>query len=131
MDIQHPARERRLRTSLRATINAQRAYPTKVLRRAAHHLSTHALPVAPTQDQKHLVLTGLVLGGASIIALFFPICALPAAVAGLLLGLYGRYTTPLRRMALWTIVLSAIGLVLASINVIMLVFTYVGTYLLQ
>lgn len=131
MDIQHLARERTTRASLRDTIKAQRAYPTKILRGAARHLSTRAHPVAPTQDQKNLVLTGLVLGGVSIITTFFPICALPAAVAGLLLGLYGRHTTPLRRMSLWTVILSALGLVFASINIIMLVSTYVGTYLPQ
>ncbi len=131
MDVQHASRVRRLRSSLRDTINAQRAYPTKVLGRAVRHLSTDAQLVALTQDQKQLVLTGLVLGSASIIAVFFPICALPAAIAGLLLGLYGRYATPLRRMALWTIIFSTIGLVLASINVIMLISTYISTYLLR
>lgn len=131
MDMQHSARESRRQISLRDTLIAQRAYPTKVLHGAVRHLSTHAHPIAPTQDQKNLVLTGLVLGGVSIITLFFPVCALPAAIAGLLLGLYGRSTTPLRTMSLWAIALSVLGLIAACINIFMLVSTYVGTYLVQ
>ncbi len=131
MDVQHSVRERRRRISLRDTLTAQRAYPTKVLHGAARHLSARAHPIAPTQDQKQLVLTGLVLGCLSIITVFFPICALPAAIVGLLLGLYGRSATPLRRMSLWAIALSAVGLIFACINIFMLASTYVGTYLVQ
>jgi hypothetical protein len=131
MDIQHSMRERRRRFSLRDTLAAQRAYPTKVLHGAARRLSAHAHPVAPTQEQKRLVLTGLVLGGLSIITLFFPICALPAAITGLLLGFYGRSTTPLRTMSLWTICLSSIGLICACISIFTLVSTYASKYLMQ
>jgi cytochrome b subunit of formate dehydrogenase len=77
------------------------------------------------------VLTGLTLGGASIIAAFFPLCGLPAAITGLVLGLYGFYMTSLRRMAFWGIVLSTVGLILACINTVMLITVYIGTYMLQ
>ncbi len=131
MDMQHSLRERRRRISLRDTLTAQRAYPTKVLHGAARRLSAHSHPIAPTKEQKDLVLTGLVLGSVSIITVFFPICALPAAIAGLLLGLYGRSTTPLRTMSLWAVVFSILGLLFACINIFMLISTYVGTYLMR
>jgi hypothetical protein len=130
MDIQHIVRGRQPRASSRKKLNV-RHYHTRLLHRAVRHLNVCALAIAPTQNQKDLVVTGLTLGGASIIAAFFPICSIPAAITGLVLGLYGLYMTSLRRMASWSIAFSLIGLLLACINTIMLINTYIGTYLLQ
>ncbi len=131
MTIQHTAQGRLSQTSSRKKTKVRRIYHINVLHRTIRHLNEYTFSIVPTQDQKNLVLTGLTLGLLSIIAAFFPLCGLPAAITGLILGLYGFYATSLRRMAFWDIVLSLVGLLLACINTIMLVNAYLGTYLLQ
>jgi len=131
MNVQHIVRGKQPQAASRRKFIAPRMYHTRLLHRVVRHLNVCTLAVAPTQNQKDLVLTGLTLGGASIIAAFFPVCSIPAAITGLVLGLYGLYMTSLRRMASWSIAFSIVGLLLACINTIMLVNTYIGTYLLQ
>src|SRR5215472_11036309 len=72
----------------------------------------------PTEAQRNLVLTGLVLGFVSIFTAIFPVCGLPAALAGLLIGVYGRRTTSLEVMSSWAFALSLVGLILAFIYLI-------------
>src|SRR5215469_13728878 len=69
----------------------------------------------PTEAQRNLVLTGLVLGFISIFTAIFPICGFPAAVTGLLIGFYGRRATSLKIMSSWAFALSLVGLILAFI----------------
>jgi len=83
----------------------------------------------PTEAQKNLVLTGLMLGFVSIFAAFFPICGLPIALTGLLIGFYGRRTTSLQMMSSWAFALSLAGLILAFIYTIVTISIYLGNYL--
>lgn len=83
----------------------------------------------PTEAQKNLVLTGLMLGFVSIFAAFFPVCGLPIALTGLLIGFYGRRTTSLQMMSSWAFALSLVGLILAFIYTIVTISIYLGNYL--
>lgn len=78
-----------------------------------------------TQQQMDLVSTGFVLGLFSIVAAVFPLCGLPIAVTGLILGLLGRRVAPLHRLAKWAIALSIVGgtlsLIILLINMSFLV----------
>lgn len=84
----------------------------------------------PTEAQRNLVLTGLVLGFISIFTAIFPICGLPTALTGLLIGLYGRRTTSLQVMSSWAFALSLVGLILAFIYTIVTISIYFGNYVL-
>jgi hypothetical protein len=123
--------ERRAQNMIYEKVFVQRVYPTQVLRKAVSHLNTPMYLTMPTEDQKHFVLVSLTLGFTSIITAFFPVCAFPAAITGLLLGLYGRNTTSLRTMSSWAIVLSVIGLILTCIDTVMLISIYFERYLWQ
>ena len=83
----------------------------------------------PTEAQRNLVLTGLVLGFISIFTAIFPICGLPTAVTGLLIGFYGRRTTSLHMMSSWAFALSLAGLILAFIYTIVTISIYFSSYL--
>ncbi|GCE13489.1 hypothetical protein [Tengunoibacter tsumagoiensis] len=104
-------------------------HPGFFVRKFMRRFSTQNYAIVPTEDQRNLVLTSFVLGGISLFAAFFPICGLPIAVAGLLLGLYGRRTLALRSMANWAVILSLCGLILTIINLIVTLILYFGTYL--
>ena len=84
----------------------------------------------PTETQRNLILTGLVLGFISIFTAIFPICGFPAAIAGLLIGFYGRRTTSLQIMSSWAFVLSLVGLILAFIYTVVTISIYFSNYLL-
>jgi len=83
----------------------------------------------PSEAQRNLVLTGLMLGFISIFAAFFPICGLPIAITGLLIGFYGRRTTSLHTMSSWACALSLVGLILAFIYTIVTISIYFSSYL--
>lgn len=83
----------------------------------------------PTEAQRNLVLTGLVLGFISIFTAIFPICGLPTAITGLLIGFYGRRATSLQMMSSWAFALSLAGLILALIYTIVTISIYFGNYL--
>lgn len=103
-----------------------------VLRKAFRRLSCLAPTqgsVVPTQAQRKLVLTGLALGFISVFAAFFPICGLPIALTGLVIGFYGRRTTALQVMSSWTIALSLAGMILTFICIILTISIYFGNYL--
>ena len=87
--------------------------------------------VVPTQAQRNLLLTGLILGFISVFAAFFPICGLPIALTGLVIGLYSRRTTSLQVMSSWAIALSLAGLILTFICIIVTISIYFGNYLLS
>ena len=103
----------------------QRAY-AKILGKKKHHLDGLA---RPTEVQRNQVLTGFVLGAFSIFTAFFPLCGLPIALTGLFMGLSCRRVTALRTLVLWGVGLSAVGLMLALVSVIVVVRTYFSLYL--
>ena len=116
--------------SLRDRIFAQRVYPTEALRKIVRGIDAPSGRAAvPTEDQRHFVLTSFTLGCVSIVAAFLPICGLPVAITGLLLGLYGRQSTPLKKASSWAIILSLIGLVLTCINTVAVISIYMSAYL--
>ncbi len=84
----------------------------------------------PTEAQRNLVLTGLVLGFISVFTAIFPICGLPTALTGLLIGFYGRRTTSLQVMSSWAFALSLVGLILAFIYTMVTISIYFSDYLL-
>jgi len=100
----------------------------KVFRRLNRTAPTRRSAV-PTETQRNLVLTGLVLGFISIFTAIFPICGLPTAITGLLIGFYGRRTTSLQMMSSWALALSLAGLILTFIYTIVTISIYFGSYL--
>lgn len=72
--------------------------------------------IAATENQRNLVLTGLMLGFFSLFASILPPCGFAISITGLLIGLYGRRATPLHTMASWAIALAFFGLVLSTIS---------------
>ena len=110
----------------------QKQIHQRILRRVFRRLNrTGPLPrsAVPTEAQKNLVLTGLMLGFISIFAAFFPVCGLPIAVTGLLIGFYGRRTTSLYTMSSWACALSLVGLIVAFIYTIVTISIYFSKYL--
>jgi hypothetical protein len=101
----------------------------RVFRRLNRTTPTRSSAV-PTEAQRNLVLTGLVLGFISIFTAIFPVCGLPAALTGLLIGFYGRRTTSLQVMSSWAFALSLVGLILACIYIIVTISIYFSNYLL-
>ncbi len=101
----------------------------KVFRRLNRTASTRRSAV-PTEAQRNLVLTGLVLGFVSIFTAIFPVCGLPAALTGLVIGFYGRRTTSLQVMSSWAFALSLVGLILGFIYTIVTISIYLSKYLL-
>jgi membrane-bound ClpP family serine protease len=101
----------------------------KVFRRLNRTVPTRRSAV-PTEAQKNLVLTGLVLGFVSIFTAIFPVCGLPAALTGLVIGFYGRRATSLQAMSSWAFALSLVGLILAFIYIVVTISIYFSHYLL-
>jgi hypothetical protein len=89
------------------------------------------LQQTPTTKEHRLYTLGLILSALSIFCAFFPICGLPIAISGLIIGVRGRHFPALRRITSWTMVLSILGLALATINILIILFIYFGTYLWQ
>jgi hypothetical protein len=107
----------------------QRAYQLLTQRVAS---DPALLQKSPTIKEHKLCTLGFMLSALSIFCAFFPICGLPIAISGLILGIRGRHIPGLRRrITSWTIVLSILGLVLTTINILIIVFIYFGTYLWQ
>jgi hypothetical protein len=103
-----------------------------VLRKLFRHLNRTApaqRSSIPSESQKNLVLTGLILGFISVFIAFFPVCGLPIAITGLALGTYGRRTTSLQMMSSWACALSLVGLMLAFFYTVITISVYVGNYL--
>jgi hypothetical protein len=104
----------------------------QILRKLFRHLN-RTTPAqrsrVASESQKNLVLTGLILGFISIFAAFFPVCGLPIAITGLVLGTYGRRTTSLQMMSSWAYALSLTGLILAFLYTMITISIYLGNYL--
>ncbi|GCE20183.1 hypothetical protein [Dictyobacter kobayashii] len=116
--------------SLREKIIAQRIYPTEALRKIVRRIDTPTTRITiPTEDQRHFILTGFTLSCVSIPAAFLPICGMSIAITGLFIGFYGRQATLLKSFSTWSIVLSAVGLLLSCINTIVVISIYIKTYM--
>jgi hypothetical protein len=73
----------------------------------------------PSEAQHQLVVTGFILGVFSILTFLFPICGLPTAICGLLIGIHARrQSQAFNTMSFWTIGLSLAGLALALLYII-------------
>ena len=94
----------------------------------AHHaLISH--PGAPTEQERNMVLTGFMLSILSIVTAIFPICGIPIACAGLVIGLIGRRIQGVRKVATWSIVLAVIGGTFGLINIIIMIGLYINSLL--
>jgi hypothetical protein len=82
---------------------------------------------APTESERQFVCTGFILALFSLFAAFFPICGLPIAVSGLVMGMAGRRIVGLYTMATWAVALAVIGLGLTLVNIIVSVSIYFST----
>ena len=99
----------------------------QVYRITMRGLGTHLRRAhAVSRTEKNLVITGLVLGGCSILTAIFPICGLPMGVAGLIIGLHGRRHPVLHTLATWGAALSVIGLALTIMCAIVGLGVYFG-----
>lgn len=96
----------------------------------AQHTRQHTTPPGATiTSEKQSVLLGFILGALSIFCSMFPFCGLPMAASGLVMGLLNRRSRALRRLAAWTITLSALGIILTLVNIIISVNIYLHSYL--
>jgi hypothetical protein len=97
---------------------------------AAHRTLISRQGVPPTEQERNMVLTGFVLSIMSIVTAFFPICAIPMACAGLVMGVIGRRIQGVRKVATWCVVLSIIGGTLGIMNIVITVgFYYINRLL--
>ena len=134
MDLRVPSsQESSARDMTRLNQFRLRIQPT-LLRKLSHGVSLSEktgmfVASAPlTETQRRHVVTGFILGIFSIMTAFFPVCGLPFAIAGLLIGVSNRRITALRTVVLWGIGLSTIGLVLTVVNIIVAISIYFSTY---
>jgi hypothetical protein len=77
------------------------------------------LPVStpPANNNDRMMAIGsLVLGVINLCAWFLPICGIPLAIAGLVLGYFGQRDVSQKTLAIIGMVLSGIGLLLACGN---------------
>ncbi|HTK08973.1 MAG TPA: hypothetical protein VL485_17520 [Ktedonobacteraceae bacterium] len=100
----------------------QRVYSVTMRRIGSHLRRAHAV----SKVEKDLTITGLVLGGCSILTAVFPICSLPMGIAGLWIGLHGRRHPALYTLATWGAALSVIGLALTIMCTIIGLGVYFG-----
>ncbi|HEY7419204.1 MAG TPA: hypothetical protein VH593_28740 [Ktedonobacteraceae bacterium] len=108
------------------------------LQQRAHQLLLKRIASDPSIAHKTLTTKehrfytlGFILSALSIFGAFFPICGLPIAISGLIIGIRGRHIPELRHTTSWTIALSILGLVLAIINIVISLFIYFSIYLWQ
>jgi hypothetical protein len=91
------------------------------LRRVFRHLSG-PLPtssVGPSEAQRHLAITGFILGVVSILTCFFPPSSFPTSICGILIGIYDyRKSRALQTIGSWTIALSLTGLVISLLLIL-------------
>ncbi|KXK12857.1 MAG: hypothetical protein UZ14_CFX002002095 [Chloroflexi bacterium OLB14] len=80
-------------------------------------------PAPASGNERTMAIASLVLGVINLCAWFFPICGIPLAIAGIVLGYLGMKDVPSKNLAIGGIVLCALGLLLACIN------SAVGAYL--
>jgi hypothetical protein len=74
-------------------------------------------------------MQGFILGILSIFCSFFPVCGLPIAISGLLIGIAGSRDGHTYKMTTLAVAFSTIGLALTLINVIVSISIYFSFYL--
>ena len=80
-------------------------------------------PPASSGNEKIMAIAALVLGIVNLCAWFIPICGIPLAIAGLVLGFLGMKDPSQKTMAIAGMVTCGIGLLLACGNAV------IGAYL--
>jgi hypothetical protein len=86
-------------------------------------------PTSPTVSEQRFIIQGFILSILSIFCSFFPICGLPIAISGLIIGCADRRTGHFYKITALTILFSAIGLALTFINIIISLSIYFSFYL--
>ncbi len=80
-------------------------------------------PMSPSSDNNRIMaIASLVLGIINLCSWFLPICGVPLAIIGLVLGYFGMRSVPSKNLAMIGMVLSGIGLLLACLNAVAGVF---------
>lgn len=100
----------------------------KALRRIGRRSPMFVLTGGATEEQTHLLLSGMTLSIISIIAAILPLCGLPIAILSLFIGLYGYNLTRLRTLSAWIVVLSLCGLLLSLVCTILMFSIYFSSY---
>lgn len=80
-------------------------------------------PSPASGNEKTMAIASLVLGVINLCAWFIPLCGIPLALVGIVLGYFGMKHIPSKNLAIGGIALSALGLLLACGN------AAVGAYL--
>lgn len=114
-----------LRLRVQPMLFRKTSHKSNVLEKIAVPLASIPL----TEAQRRQVVTGFLLGVFSIVTAFFPVCGLPFAIAGLLIGFANRHIVALRTVVLWGIGLSLIGLIFTVANMIVTIGIYFSPYL--
>lgn len=76
-------------------------------------------PVSPSPasgNERTMAIASLVLGVINLCAWFIPLCGIPLALVGIVLGYFGMKDVPSKNLAIGGMVLSALGLFAACIN---------------
>jgi hypothetical protein len=89
----------------------------------------NSTPTPPTDSERQFVMQGFILAILSIFCSFFPVCGLPIAISGLIIGLVDYRARRQYKMTTLTIAFSIIGLALTLINVIISISIYLSFYL--
>jgi hypothetical protein len=106
---------------------AQRALSVHQTEPPQPETKTRPTAGAMKPDNRHtLAIVGLVTALLSLVAWLLPICGAPVAIAAVMLGFLSRHSSR-RGMAIASVVIGAIGLVLAIGNAALGVYVYLGS----
>ncbi len=73
-------------------------------------------PAPASGNERTMAIASLVLGVINLCAWFIPLCGIPLALVGIVLGYFGMKDVPSKNLAIGGMVLSALGLFAACIN---------------
>jgi hypothetical protein len=121
MNTSEPNKKKKRTTMLLPEMKqSARRFSNNALLRLFRHLNgpVSTSSARPSEAQHQLVITGFILAVLSILTFLFPICGLPTAICGLVIGVYARSKSQVSNtIAFWTIVLSLTGLVLTLVTI--------------
>ncbi len=121
MSTPEPNKEKNRTTMLLPEMGqSAKRFSNNALLRLFRHLNgpVSTSSARPSEAQHQLVVTGFILAVLSILTFLFPICGLPTAICGLVIGVYARRKSQVSNtIAFWTIVLSLTGLVLTLVTI--------------
>jgi hypothetical protein len=89
----------------------------------------NSTPTPLTSSERQFFMQGFILGILSIFCSFFPVCGLPIAISGLLIGIADYRAGHAYKMTTLTVAFSTIGLALTLINVVVSISIYFSFYL--